>query len=107
MMELVKKHIHMNRRSGSVASQMTLDDDFNVPDTMEDVEQLILERGEIQIESAKNQGEKVEVRGRLDFRVLYRTPGGRIRSGSVRYCPFREINRISTRFCGRTSACGA
>ena len=60
MMELVKKHIHMNRRSGSVASQMTLDDDFNVPDTMEDVEQLILERGEIQIESAKNQGEKVE-----------------------------------------------
>ena len=62
MMELVKKHIHMNRRSGSVASQMTLDDDFNVPDTMEDVEQLILERGEIQIESAKNQGEKVEVR---------------------------------------------
>lgn len=69
-----EKHIHMNRRSGSVASQMTLDDDFNVPDTMEDVEQLILERGEIQIESAKNQGEKVEVRGRLDFRVLYRTP---------------------------------
>ena len=58
MMELVKKHIHMNRRSGSVASQMTLDDDFNVPDTMEDVEQLILERGEIQIEAAKNQGEK-------------------------------------------------
>ena len=44
MMELVKKHIHMNRRSGSVAFQMTLDDDFNVPDTMEDVEQLILER---------------------------------------------------------------
>ena len=78
MMELVKKHIHMNRRSGSVASQMTLDDDFNVPDTMEDVEQLILERGEIQIESAKNQGEKVEVRGRLDFRVLYRTPGGQV-----------------------------
>ena len=32
MMELVKKHIHMNRRSGSVASQMTLDDDFNVRD---------------------------------------------------------------------------
>ena len=78
MMELVKKHIHMNRRSGSVASQMTLDDDFNVPDTMEDVEQLILERGEIQIESAKNQGEKGEVRGRLDFRVLYRTPGGQV-----------------------------
>ena len=29
MMELIKKHIHMNRRRGSVAAQITLDDDFN------------------------------------------------------------------------------
>ena len=48
MMELVKKHIHMNRRSGSVASQMTLDDHYNVPETMEYVEQLNIETGEIQ-----------------------------------------------------------
>ena len=40
MMELVKKHIHMNRRSGSVASQMTLDDDFKVAKGLEGVEQL-------------------------------------------------------------------
>ena len=46
MMELVKKHIHMNRRRGNVTSQITLDDDFNVPDTMDDVEQLILDSGE-------------------------------------------------------------
>lgn len=53
MMELVKKHIHMNRRRGNVTSQITLDDDFNVPDSMDDVEELILDSGEIQIESAK------------------------------------------------------
>ena len=46
MMELLKKHIHMNRRRGNVTSQMTLDDDFNVPDSMDDVEELILENGE-------------------------------------------------------------
>ena len=78
MMELVKRHIHMNRRRGSVTSQMTLDDDFNVPDTMDDVEQLILDSGEIQIESAKNQGEKVAVKGKLNFRILYRTPSGQV-----------------------------
>lgn len=78
MMELVKKHIHMNRRKGNVTSQMTLDDDFNVPDSMDDVEQLILDSGEVQIESAKNQGEKVAVKGVLNFRVLYRRPGGGI-----------------------------
>ena len=70
MMELVKKHIHMNRRRGNVTSQITLDDDFNVPDSMDDVEELILDSGEIQIESAKNLGEKVAIRGKLNFRVL-------------------------------------
>lgn len=78
MMELVKKHIHMNRRRGNVTSQMTLDEDFNVPDSMDDVEQLILDSGEVQIESAKNLGEKVAVKGKMSFQVLYRTPGGYI-----------------------------
>lgn len=89
MMELVKRHIHMNRRRGSVTSQMTLDDDFNVPDTMDDVEQLILDSGEIQIESAKNQGEKVAVKGKLNFRILYRTPAGQVMTlaGGI---PFEE-----------------
>ena len=90
MMELVKKHIHMNRRRGSVTSQITLDDDFNVPDTMDDVEQLILDSGEIQIESAKNQGEKVAVKGKLSFRNLYRTPDEQVMTlaGNL---PFDEI----------------
>ena len=56
MMELLKKHIHMNRRRGNVTSQMTLDDDFNVPDSMDDVEELIMENGEVKIESVKNPG---------------------------------------------------
>ena len=74
MMELLKKHIHMNRRRGNVTSQMTLDDDFNVPDSMDDVEELIMENGEVKIESVKNPGEKAEISGKLEFRILYR-PG--------------------------------
>ena len=89
MMELVKKHIHMNRQKGSVTSQMTLDDDFNVPDTMDDVEQLILDSGEIQMEPARNQGERVVIKGKLSFRILYRTPAGQVQTlaGSL---PFEE-----------------
>lgn len=78
MMELLKKRIHMNRRRGSVTSQMTLDDDFNVPDSMDDVDHLILENGEIQIESARNLGERVAVKGKLSFRILYRAPDGQV-----------------------------
>ena len=89
MMELIKKHIHMNRRRGSVAAQITLDDDFNVPDSMDDVEQLILDSGEIQLESVKNLGERVAVQGKLNFRILYRRPDGQLMTlaGSI---PFEE-----------------
>ena len=78
MMELIKRHIHMSRQKGSVTSQMTLDDDFNVPDSMDDVEQLIMQSGELVIESARNQGEKVLIKGKLAFRTLYRAPGGQV-----------------------------
>lgn len=89
MMELVKKRIYMNRRKGGVTAQITLDDDFNVPDSMDDVEQLILERGEVNLESVKNLGERTQVRGKLGFFVLYRRPGGQLMTlaGSL---PFDE-----------------
>ena len=58
MLDLLKKNIHMNRQKGNVATQLTLDDDFIVPDTMDDVEQIILATGEVQVESSKNQGDR-------------------------------------------------
>lgn len=88
-MELLKKNIHMNRWKGNVTTQITLDDDFIVPDSMDDMEQVILENGEIQIESAKNQGEKVLIKGKLDFHILYRKEGGGLQTlGGV--IPFEE-----------------
>ena len=45
MMELMKKNIHMNRQKGNAVSQITLDDDFIVPDTMDDVSQVLLDNG--------------------------------------------------------------
>ena len=53
-MELIKKQIHMNQFKGTVTTQITLDDDFIVPDTMDDMAQVMLDTGEIQIESVKN-----------------------------------------------------
>ena len=75
-MELIKKNIHMNRQKGSAVTQITLDDDFIVPDALDDVSQVLLDTGDIQIESSKVQGEKVAVKGRLIFRVLYRREEG-------------------------------
>ncbi len=88
-MELIKKNIHMNRWKARAATQLTLDDDFIVPDTMDDAEQVILGTGDIQIESFRSQGERVTVKGKMDFRILYRKAGGGLQAlaGSM---PFEE-----------------
>ena len=88
-MDLIKKQIHMNQWKGNVTTQITLDDDFIVPDTMDDMEQVMLHTGEVQIESLKNQGDKAAVKGRLEFQVLYRKERGGLQTlgGAI---PFEE-----------------
>ncbi|MCI9359493.1 MAG: DUF3794 domain-containing protein [Hungatella sp.] len=85
MMELVKKNIRMNRFKSSTSTQVTMDDDFIVPDTMDDMEQVILSSGNIVIESVKNQGERVLIKGKLAFQVLYRKAEGGLQTlaGSI------------------------
>ena len=46
-MELEKKYIHMNREKGKAFTQITLDDDFNVPDLKPDLMRIILDKGEL------------------------------------------------------------
>lgn len=92
-MELIKKQIHMNQWKGTVSTQVTLDDDFIVPDTMDDMEQIMLDSGDVQIEQVKPMGDRVNVKGRLDFQVLYRKEGGGLQTlgGSI---PFEEMINV-------------
>ncbi len=89
MLELVKQNIHMNRFKSNATTQVTLDDDFIVPDTMDDMARVILSSGDIQIESVKNQGEKVLVKGKLNFQVLYRKAEGGLQT-LAGHIPFEE-----------------
>ena len=85
MMELVKKNIHMNRFKSNTSTQVTFDDDFIVPDAMDDMAQVILSSGDMVVESVKNQGERVLVKGKLVFQVLYRKEEGGLQTlaGSI------------------------
>ena len=89
MLELVRQQIQMNRWKNQVGTQVTLDDDFIIPDTMSDADQMILSAGEIQLEPLKIQDGRVLVRGKLDFHVLYRREEGGMQTlgGSI---PFEE-----------------
>lgn len=75
-MELVKKNIHMDRIKCSAETQITLEDDRNVPDQKPDMERIILHKGEVKTEEIKATEDKVNVKGKLLFNILYLTEEG-------------------------------
>ncbi len=93
MLELVKQNIHMNRWKNQMDTQITLDDDFNVPDTMSDIAQVVLDAGHVQLEPVKVQNERITVRGKLEFHVLYRKEEGGMQTlgGAI---PFEETINV-------------
>lgn len=70
-MELIKKNIHMNKLKCKSTLQLTLDDDFNVPDIKPDIDEIITEQGDIRITDIKAMNGKLLVKGALQFNVLY------------------------------------
>src|SRR5690606_36072125 len=75
--------------------QLTLDDDFNVPDVKPDIDKIIKEQGEIRITDVKAMNGKLLVKGALRFDVLYLSgddprPVHNI-AGEI---PFDEVNNM-------------
>ena len=92
-MELIKKQIHMNQWKGNAVTQITLDEDFIVPDTLEDMEQVVLDTARILGENGKIQDEKMNVKGKMEFAVLYRKENGGLETlgGNI---PFEETVNV-------------
>ncbi|MDE5893140.1 MAG: DUF3794 domain-containing protein, partial [Acetatifactor sp.] len=73
-MELIKKNIHMDRIRTQAVSQITLEEDMNIPDQKPDVSSLCFDRASVMIDEVKPYTDYVQVRGRLCFAILYHTP---------------------------------
>lgn len=72
-MDLIKKNIHMDRIRADAVTQITLEDDMNIPDNKPDVNSLNLEKGTLVIEEIKPGTDMVNVRGKLVYSILYHT----------------------------------
>ena len=64
-MEIKKQNIHMNYEKASAMSQITLDDDYNLPDYRPDIVKVLKEKGEIRSFASKNYSGGTGQRGRL------------------------------------------
>ena len=64
-MELVKKQIHANQVGKKMVDQFLVDDDFNVPDTKNDVQRVVAGEGTVKIEDVRPVENYVRVTGKL------------------------------------------
>lgn len=72
-MELVQKNIHFNRIIKEAGNQITLEEDVNIPDTKEDVEEILFTKNNVIIEEVKSAEQKVHIRGKILYSVLYKS----------------------------------
>ncbi len=70
-MNLIKKNIHMDCLKSKASNQITLEEDFNLPDVKPDMDKIIFKEGDIRIEEVKASGDHVTVRGKLLASLLY------------------------------------
>lgn len=70
-MDLIRENIHMTRNRCDAGLQITLDDDFNVPDAKPDVEKIVQIKGNVVIRDNKILNGKVLLNGKLLFHLLY------------------------------------
>lgn len=70
-MELMRTNVRMMRREKEAVSQVTFDEDYNVPDSRPDVGRIIQYKGKVLVEEVKASEARVLITGSLNFQVLY------------------------------------
>lgn len=88
-MELLKQSIHMDRKKCVAGTQITLENDVNIPDNKPDAESVVLSRGTIVITDSKSSDNHVTLKGKLQFALLIQSDLGGLYSvnGEI---PFEE-----------------
>ena len=90
-MELCKATLHRKQQKGEAVSQITLDDDYNVPDYRPDIVKILKEKGELRFDEVKGENGAVWLKGSLIFKVLYRNDKEEGKISSLRgEIPFQE-----------------
>lgn len=91
-MELIKKQIHCGKTGKPVSSQFFIDEDYNVPDSKNDIARVVLGKGNVKVEEIRRMENYLKLGGKLTFQVLYVTEEGEVRLTSLEgKVPFEEM----------------
>lgn len=70
-MQLVKKEIRTNNHKTSKHVQLTIDEDFNVSDTRQDIDKIITSQGQVVIDDTEPMVDRIRVKGHVSYKILY------------------------------------
>lgn len=70
-MELRKENVHVLKVKSNAATQITFDEDYNVPDTKPDIGRMIQSKGEVQIDEVNLSENRAFIKGTLQADLLY------------------------------------
>ena len=70
-MELVQKQVRYMQGKPSITDQFQMDEDYNVPDTKDDVKQIVRSKETVKIEDINLIENYLRVSGKLCFQILY------------------------------------
>lgn len=94
-MEILKNILHMVKTKSDAVSQITFDEDVNVPDSKPDVGRMIQKKGEVSVEEVQIAEGQARIMGKLTFFLLYVEDGGEGRVHSLQgNLPINEILRL-------------
>ena len=72
-MELIQRQVHYTQEGKRTFDQFYVDEDYNVPDTKEDVKQIVQGKGNVKVEDLRLVENYLRVSGKLYFQILYVT----------------------------------
>lgn len=91
-MEVITKQIETNRVERNIFDQFMLDEDFNVPDSKNDVQKIVSSEGRVRIDEIKPVENYLRVQGKVEFQILYVAEGIEpVFSGLEGSLPFVEM----------------
>ena len=91
-MEIITKQFEMSRLGKMIGNQFMVDEDYNVPDSKNDVKRVIMSDGTLIIDEMKPVDKSLRIKGRMVFQVLYETDDLVVSFASLEgYIPFDEV----------------
>lgn len=94
-MDFLYRNIHMEQKKWEASTQITIEEDINIPELKGDCMTMLLKDATLSIDETRVGRDQVVLKGNLQYQILYETgDGGRLEqlSGSL---PFEEIVNVN------------